>query len=362
MRASNEPALSKIDGTAVAPAPFPRTVSTLDWWRRPRWTSRVQFIQRTDASTATVLQRLVRAALASDALVVDGATGGAVRATDLGAAIALAALRTGPAVVVTDATWSAADGVLDRLVCRLGVGAMDSPRVSYCVLSRGERRAFPRTWGVRPERVFFTPFYYTAADALVDAPGSERGGVFAGGDSLRDYGPVLAAAPRLRVPVTLATRLVPDAVRAALPEHVRAGPVSHPEYLRLMREATVVVVPLADRRDRSAGQQTYLNAMAMGKLVIVPDVMGVRDYVEDGRTGIVVPARDRAALEGALRWAVDPARRGAVRSMGARARDVVRTRFTPERYVDAVLDVVDLSVRRLRARRTPALRRAPASG
>jgi glycosyltransferase involved in cell wall biosynthesis len=203
--------------------------------------------------------------------------------------------------------------------------------------------------------VFFTPFYWTAADDELEQPVSEDGGVFAGGDSLRDYRPLIVAAPRLHVPIHLATHVLSDAVRRSLPRHVHAGPVPQAEYLRLMREATVVVVPLCDRRDRGAGQQTYLNAMAMGKLVIVPDVMGVRDYIEDGRTGIVVPASDGAALEGALRWALDPSRRGQVRSLGARARDVVRARFTPERYVDAVLDVVEASVRRVRAR--PAMRR-----
>jgi glycosyltransferase involved in cell wall biosynthesis len=339
---------------------FPTTVSTLDWWRRPRWTSRVDILRRDGATTAGVLRRLVRAALRADAVVLDGATGGAVRATDLGAAAALAALRRGPAVVVTDATWSAGDGALDRLACRLGLAAIDSPRVSYCVLTTDERRVFPRTWGVPPGRVFFTPFYWTAADEELDAPVTEDGGVFAGGDSLRDYRPLLAAALRLRAPFHVATHCLPGAARAALPRHVRAGPVPHAEYLRLMREATVVVVPLQDRRDRSAGQQTYLNAMAMGKLVIVPDVMGVRDYVEDGRTGIVVPARDEAALEGALRWALDPARRGAVRAIAARARDVVRARFTPERYVDAVLEVVERSVRRLRGRRARPLARREA--
>jgi glycosyltransferase involved in cell wall biosynthesis len=205
--------------------------------------------------------------------------------------------------------------------------------------------------------VFFTPFYCTAVDDELDGPVIETGGVFAGGDSLRDYRPLLAAAPRLRVPMHLATHVLPDAARAGLPPHVHAGPVPHAEYMRLMREATVVVVPLADRRDRGAGQQTYLNAMAMGKLVIVPDVMGVRDYIEDGRTGIIVPARDGAALDGALRWALDPARRDVVRGIGARAREVVRARFSPERYVEAVLEVVETSVRRLRARRTPVARR-----
>lgn len=338
---------------------FPRTVSTLDWWRRPRWTSRVAIVRR-DASPAVAIRRLLGAAAGADAVVLDGATGGVVRAVDLGAAAALARRRAGPAVVITDATWSVGEGALDRLTCRLGLAAIDGPRVSYCVLTAAEREVFPRTWGVAPERVFFTPFYYTAGDEDLEAPTSDHGGVFAGGDSLRDYRPLLVAARHLRVPMTLATRCVPPEARTTLPASVQVGFLPHAEYMRRMREATVVVVPLAARWDRGAGQQTYLNAMALGKLVVVPDVMGVRDYVEDGRTGLVVP-HDGAALEGAIRWAVDPAHRAAVRSIGARARDVVRERFSPERYVDAVLDVVEASVRRVRAHHRPTLRRVPAA-
>ena len=345
------------DEPASPCAPFPRTVSTLDWWRRPRWTSRVEIVRR-DGSIVAALRRLLGAAVAADAVVLDGATGGAVRAVDLGAAAALARQRTGPAVVVADATWSVGEGALDRLICRLGIAAIDGPRVSYCVLTSAEREIFPRTWGVAPERVHFTPFYYTAGDEDLEAPTSEHGGVFAGGDSLRDYRPLLVAARHLRVPMTLATRCVAPDAKAALPACVRIGFVPHAEYMRRMREAAVVVVPLAPRWDRGAGQQTYLNAMALGKLVIVPDVMGVRDYVDDGRTGLVVPARDGAALEGAIRWALDRAHRGTVRAIGARAREDVRERFSPERYVDAVLDVVEASVRRVRGRGRAGLRSA----
>jgi glycosyltransferase involved in cell wall biosynthesis len=357
--AEHELARSTNDAAPPQGAPFPRTVSTLDWWRRPRWTSRVEIVRR-DPSTAIAIRRLVGAALAAEAVVLDGATGGAARTVDLGAAAALALRRTGPAVVVTDATWSVGDGALDRLTCRLGLAAIDGPRVSYCVLTSAERDTFPRTWGVSPERVFYTPFYYTASDEDLDAPVPDHGGVFAGGDSLRDYRPLLAAARHLRAPMTLATRCVPEEARRGLPGHVKVGFLPHAEYMRRMREATVVVVPLAARWDRGAGQQTYLNAMAMGKLVVVPDVMGVRDYIEDGRTGLVVPARDGAALEGAIRWAIDPAHRAAVRGLGARARDTVRARFSPERYVDAVLEVVEASVRRVRGLRRGGLQPAPA--
>jgi len=42
----------------------------------------------------------------------------------------------------------------------------------------------------------------------------------------------------------------------------------------LTAAASVVVVALQPREDRSSGQGTYLNAMALGKPVVVTDVAG----------------------------------------------------------------------------------------
>jgi glycosyltransferase involved in cell wall biosynthesis len=81
--------------------------------------------------------------------------------------------------------------------------------------------------------------------------------------------------------------------------------------------------------------------MALGKATIVTDSPGVREYVEDGKTGIVVPAGDPEALARALRWVLDPANAEAVERMAAAAADAARTTFSPERYAQALLAVAD---------------------
>ena len=205
--------------------------------------ARVDVLDREKLSTAQVLWRLVTSADAYDVLVLDGATGGAVRATNLGAAALLAWRRSGPAVVITDSTWSGGRGLANRLACRAGLLAIDSERVTYCVLSSDEARLFPVSWGIPPDRVVFTPFYFTASDEDLTAPVREDGGIFAGGDSFRDYGPLLAAVRRLDAPVTIATRVLGRV--GDLPARVRAGPVPHAQFMAGLRAAAVVVVALA---------------------------------------------------------------------------------------------------------------------
>lgn len=66
-------------------------------------------------------------------------------------------------------------------------------------------------------------------------------------------------------------------------------------------------------------------AMAMGLPVVTTDVPGCRDTVEHGRNGFLVPARDAAALAGAiLRFCEDPA---LARQMGAASRRMAEERF-----------------------------------
>ncbi len=82
--------------------------------------------------------------------------------------------------------------------------------------------------------------------------------------------------------------------------------------------------------------------------MVVPDVLGVRDYVEHGRTGLIVPPGDVRALHAALCWALDPRRRTEVREIGERARAVVRARFTADQYAANVLGVVERALSRVR--------------
>jgi glycosyltransferase involved in cell wall biosynthesis len=223
------------------------------------------------------------------------------------------------------------------------VRSLDHADAHYCVLSADEARLFPQNWGVPAERVHVTPFHWVLDERSVEVVPEVDGGVFAGGDSLRDYGPLFEAAAGLPAQVTIASR-TPRPAR--LPENVTLGPLDSARYDELFRRASVVVVPLEARRDRSAGQQTYLNAMVLGKPVVVTDATGVRDYVEDGETGLIVPPGDARALRGALEWALDPENGDEVRALGERARAAALERFGPERYVERLLEVVDEALAR----------------
>ncbi len=141
--------------------------------------------------------------------------------------------------------------------------------------------------------------------------------VFAGGDSMRDYQTLIRAADGTGIPVVIATRRPKPEV---LPSNVRYGPVSPEEFRQLMAGARFVVLPLDMTNFRTTGQQTYLNAMALGKLVIVTDTEDAAFYIEHQRTGILTPTRDVEALREAILWAWEHPEE--CQAIGQRAREV----------------------------------------
>lgn len=252
--------------------------------------------------------------------------------------------RTRPRVVVSDATIEPGSRkVMARLparvapvlpaLSRLLIRAADGPHVRWCVLSREELELFPRTWGVPAGRVVFTPFAHTLWHGGEHEPTSDDGYLFSGGNSLRNYDLLVDAVAGLPVELVIATGWRPHPPRPGL----RVGKVSHEEFLRLLRHCRGLVLPL-QAATRSTGQQTYLNAMALGKPVIVTDAPGVRDHIEDGVTGVVVPPTAEA-LRSAVRRLLDPAHAERFAAMGLRARERVLAGFTEERYRESLLRV-----------------------
>jgi glycosyltransferase involved in cell wall biosynthesis len=89
-----------------------------------------------------------------------------------------------------------------------------------------------------------------------------------------------------------------------------------------------------------------IEAMAASRAVVATSVGGVPDVVEHGRTGLLVPPEDPAAVaEALIRLAADEDGR---RVMGASARLAIADRFSTERLVDALerLYVGEVAVKR----------------
>jgi glycosyltransferase involved in cell wall biosynthesis len=108
------------------------------------------------------------------------------------------------------------------------------------------------------------------------------------------------------------------------------------QLARELAEASVVAIP-------SLWPEPFgmvgIEAFAAGRPVVASATGGVEDWLEDGRSGLCVPAGDVRALAAALsQLLADPARQ---REMGAAGRIAVGERFTEERHVAALLDAYE---------------------
>jgi glycosyltransferase involved in cell wall biosynthesis len=101
------------------------------------------------------------------------------------------------------------------------------------------------------------------------------------------------------------------------------------ELRDLYARAACVVLPLREPRASvgtdGSGLTAALEAMASGKAVVASQRPALETYVEEGRTGVLVPAEDPGRLAAAVRGVLeDPV---AAAAMGAAARSAVEQRL-----------------------------------
>lgn len=101
-----------------------------------------------------------------------------------------------------------------------------------------------------------------------------------------------------------------------------------------LADLDVVVVPSR----RECAPLVVYEAMALGKPVVASDVHGLPELVERGRTGLLVPVEDDAAVAAAIVALLeDPSRR---RAMGEAAQRRIREQFNVRHATRALEDVV----------------------
>ncbi len=112
-----------------------------------------------------------------------------------------------------------------------------------------------------------------------------------------------------------------------------AGWLGPEQLAHELAEASIVAIP-------SLWPEPFglvgIEALAAGRPVVASATGGVEEWLDDGRTGLCVPAGDAKALAEALsELLADPARQ---QEMGAAGRRDVAERFTESRHVAALLE------------------------
>ena len=166
--------------------------------------------------------------------------------------------------------------------------------------------------------------------------------VSVGDDRSRDFATLLKAVEGTEHKVVLKTRWKPDSTPAPANVEFIGSKLSNLEFRGLYASASLVVIPLHPI-DSPGGVNALIEAMAMGKAVIVSESTVSRDFVTHGHDAWVVPMNDAFALRDAIsRLMSDATLR---KSLATAARQTIETKFSSrhaaKRQLDAILRIVN---------------------
>ena len=226
--------------------------------------------------------------------------------------------------------------LFERIVLKIA----DRAVYYYVVVSKPDLDSFSQTWNIKPDKIRVCPFFSFQPDAANQSQHVSTGNhVFAGGSSFRNYTPFIDAIELIpEKEFYLCAKNLP--FRENYPQNVHVGPVPYSEYKRLIETAAVVVIPLELGLRRSAGMLTYFDAMWAKKPIIITDALGVRDYIIDGETGIVVDGSAESFVQ-AIRWVLDDSHQHEVQKMVRQAYVSVKNTFTFENHISCLLKIID---------------------
>lgn len=168
--------------------------------------------------------------------------------------------------------------------------------------------------------------------------------IFSAGSTQRDFDTLAQAVQGLAVPVQIAASIVVslNGLRAKetdirssreWPKNVRVEALNTNELRDAYARASVVVVPLLPS-DIDAGVNVILEAMSMGRPVIVSRTEGQVDVVVDRLNAVFVPPGDADALKSAIQKILDAPKEA--EAMGTRARSYVEANHRLVDFIELV--------------------------
>ncbi|MEO1240460.1 MAG: glycosyltransferase [Pseudomonadota bacterium] len=172
---------------------------------------------------------------------------------------------------------------------------------AFAVFTEGEKSLYADWLDIDPERLIRAP--WGVAPPLSEAPPREVDApyVAALGGEARDYRTLCEAA-----------RLCPEIRFVAVARPHNFDGLNAPDNLKtlfnlpfnrawgIVWHAGAALLPLRSQ-ETPCGLVTLVGAMHLGKAQIATAAMGVADYLQEGETGLTVPANDAGALAAAIR-------------------------------------------------------------
>lgn len=212
-------------------------------------------------------------------------------------------------------------GLFERMKMRLFARAVDAA----AIWGATDPETYAVAYGLPMEKLAFVPYHITTEKYTFDI--GDDGYIFTGGNFGRDFKTFIEAVSTIDFPVFIATQTeLEQATEWAKPfPHITVKAVTPQEFRQKIARCSIFAEAHPTDFFRTAGHQTMLNAMWMGKPVVMADKRSAIGYIEDGVDGLVVEAGDVEGMRSALKQLVDDIELR--RKMSRAAQDKVKQPF-----------------------------------
>ena len=195
--------------------------------------------------------------------------------------------------------------------------------------------------GAATEFVYFPYATHVSGASDRSSAESDTSFVVSAGRSGRDYELLIEAVRGMNLDLHIVCDQFPEALRAGLPSNVTILDDCYGDcYFDELIKCRFVVLPLSVN-DISAGQMVLLQAMALGKPVIITRTATTIDYVQDGDGVLLVEPKDNSAMSHAIqRLHADDSLR---HNLGKQASEIFAKRYSIEAYAAHLVDAARMA-------------------
>lgn len=176
----------------------------------------------------------------------------------------------------------------------------------FCV--HKDTSGYQKYFGINAAKFVYIPFKANNFHDRLNYPVGDEGYVLACGASFRDYRTFVEAVGRLNVPAKILLPRRSDAIfhhtefdEGQVPPNVQV--IRHDfdksSWNQAIAKSRVVVIPIQKDAIQAAGISAYLEAMAIGKAVVITEGVSTRGMLTE-KEAAIVPAVDPAAMKRAI--------------------------------------------------------------
>ena len=201
--------------------------------------------------------------------------------------------------VIFDCLWEPGRTIWQKLFLRIRVAIVNSAVDTCVVYGVPDVQNFHASLGIKKRKIRFL-FYHNTLEGF-ECRCKDGEYVFTGGTEGREFDPVIEACLDIGIPLRIATWDKTLIHRWAGYPTIHVASVTPLEFATLMAESRFVVVPHGKTLLRTGGHQTFINALWMGKAVILYNSDIAKGYVTHGEDAVVIPYGDRDGLRAWVR-------------------------------------------------------------